>query len=414
MEKKHEINEERKDIKVVKQEKNYIEEIKNLNIYNLIKSDFIMDQRDALNLLIQYFNDEDLLIKKYEILIKISEEIFPLLFNTTPTPLSDEKNLKDIELFVVAGKFLLQFLFDKEYLLDFSSFDNSDNISKKFPCLFLYNKSEIISINELDNKRYKLLQYDILKKYKKELSDLYIKYFINPMIIFDTNFEIQFIIFEMLKYLYFLCKETGSINEILKYISEVLTNLSLFEKQSEYEKIKKSKEFGYFLLLHENNFKSIDSSLTISPKNEYDIYTTKFNIAKDIVNKAFYIKKEIPQGKKFELHENMNKRDSILYIEFFVEDNKEISLTIYKKNEKEKEFEQIGFNNIIKTVKISVDNEKEEKYKVAKVIVLNCANNEENTYKMNYINQFKIIFDNYDSWFTKRTLHYSISIFEKI
>ena len=71
-------------------------------------------------------------------------------------------------------------------------------------------------------------------------------------------------------------------------------NLSLCENNcsfSEYDKSLISREFGYFLLLHETNFKSFNNSLTISPKNESDIYTTKFNVAKDLMNRILYIQK---------------------------------------------------------------------------------------------------------------------------
>jgi hypothetical protein len=89
-------------------------------------------------------------------------------------------------------------------------------------------------------------------------------------------------------------------------------------------------------------------------------------------------------------------------------------LTIYKKNAKENNFEQIGFNNLIKTVELEENNEKEKNYKIAKIIVFNSGNPLDKDNKMSYLNQFKIVFDNYDSWFTNRILHYSISIFEKI
>ena len=397
-------------------EKKYEEELENLNIFNLIKSDSLIDKKQVLELLTKNFNQFDSLLDKYETLIKILSRIIPMLLNINigSTPIPNEINIKNIDLYINIGKYLLEFLFNEQYILDFSSFEKTDNLEKKFPCIFLYNKSEIININELDNKKYRIQQYDVLKKYKKELSDLYIKYFIQPMLIYDTNFEIQNIIFEMIKYLYFLCKEIESKNMMLELISEVLINLSLFNKQSEYEKSISSREFGFYLLTHEKNFKFIDNSLTISPKNEYDVYTTKFNIATDIMNKFLYLKKEIPEGKSFEILKNMNTKDSILYLEFFIEDNKEISLTIYKKSEKENNFEQIGFNNIIKTMKLGENNEKENNYKIAKVIVLNSGNVLNNESKMSYSNQFKIVFDNYDSWFTNRILHYSISIFEKI
>ena len=413
MDEKEEKIEEKNNFKDYTFERNYKKEFENLNIYNLIKSDLLLDKKEALERLKKYFNEIESNSEKYEILIKSSEEIFPFLLNISIPSFKHEKNNKNIELYINIGKFLLLFLFNNEYILDFSDFINNKDISQKFPCLLLYNKTEIINIRELDNKRYKLLQYDILKKYRKELLDIYIKYFISPIIIYDMNFDIQYIIFEMLKYLYFLCDDIDSKNLYIKYISEVLTNLSQFKNQTEYDKSLISREFGYFLLLHETNFKSFNNSLTISPKNESDIYTTKFNVAKDLMNRILYIKKEIKKGKSFEIIENMNKKYSILYLEFFIEDNKEISLTIYKKNETNKNFEQIGFNNIVKTVKMDEDKEKENNYKIAKIIVVNNGNSLNKENEISYKNQFKIVFDNYDSWFTNRIIYYSISIFEK-
>ena len=190
-------------------EKKYEEELENLNIFNLIKSDSLIDKKQVLELLTKNFNQFDSLLDKYETLIKILSRIIPMLLNINigSTPIPNEINIKNIDLYINIGKYLLEFLFNEQYILDFSSFEKTDNLEKKFPCIFLYNKSEIININELDNKKYRIQQYDVLKKYKKELSDLYIKYFIQPMLIYDTNFEIQNIIFEMIKYLYFLCKE---------------------------------------------------------------------------------------------------------------------------------------------------------------------------------------------------------------
>ena len=391
-------------------EKKHLEQLQKLNFFNLIKSEELIYKKEALDILIEYFNDIDSINYKYEIIIKISKEIFPLILNISVHTLSHTKNIKNIELYITTGKFLLQFLFNKEYILDFSDFNETDDkLSKKYPCLLFHNKSELINIRELNNKRYNFLQHDILKKYSKILLDIYINYFIKFMIIYDTNFEMQNILFEMLKYFYFLCDENDSKNILMKYISEVLNNLSQFKKQSEYENSSNSREFGYYLLLHENNFKSLDNSITMSPKNEYDVYIKTFNMATDLMKKVLYIKKIIEQGKKFEILENMNKKNSIIYLEFYIEDNKEISLTIYKKNEIDKNFEQIGFNNIIKTVKID-----ENSYKIAKVIIVNSTSNLSSDNQKDYSNQFKILFDNYDSWFTNRIIHYSMAIFENI
>ena len=407
MDKKYEINEENNYIKDYKFGRSYKEELDNLNIFTLFKSDSLIDKKKALELLIKYFNDLDCIIDKYEILIRISKDILPLLLNISTPSYSSELKLTNFELYISTGKFLLQFLYNKEFILDFSDFIHSDNISKKFPCLLFYNKSELININELDNKRYHLLSYDIINKYRSNLINLYIKYYIKPIIINDMNFEIQYIIFEMLKYFYFICDDVDSRNILSKYISEVLNNLSQFKKQTEYDKALYSREFGYYLMLHEDKFKSLSNSITISPKNEYDVYTTKFNVAKDLINKVFYLKKELETGKSFEILENLYKKHSILYLEFYIEDNREICLTLYKKNENDNNFEKIGFNNIIKTMKMDEKDENNENqitYNIAKVIVINSSNS---------LNEFKIVIDNYDSWFTKRIIHYSISIFEK-
>ena len=51
------------------------------------------------------------------------------------------------------------------------------------------------------------------------------------MIIYDTNFDIQFIIFKLLKYLYFICQNDGEDdvkNKFISYILEISNNLSFF------------------------------------------------------------------------------------------------------------------------------------------------------------------------------------------
>jgi hypothetical protein len=234
------------------------------------------------------------------------------------------------------------------------------------------------------------------------------------MIIYDTIFDIQFIIFKLLKYIYLLCVNQNEEikNKFIDYIPEILNNLSFFKKQDEFILASEAREFAYYILLKDSKFKCAIKSLTCAPKDETDVYTTRFNIGHDLLNNVFYVKEEIESGNSFEICENMNKKYSIIYLEFYVEDNKEITVTVYKRNKNNKNYEQIGFNNIIKTIK----NEKNNDYKMAKVIIINSSsssnpsNIDEN--ELNYNNEFKIVFDNYDSWFTKRIIHYSISVFE--
>ena len=144
MDEKEEKIEEKNNFKDYTFERNYKKEFENLNIYNLIKSDLLLDKKEALERLKKYFNEIESNSEKYEILIKSSEEIFPFLLNISIPSFKHEKNNKNVELYINIGKFLLLFLFNNEYILDFSDFINNKDISQKFPCLLLYNKTEIL------------------------------------------------------------------------------------------------------------------------------------------------------------------------------------------------------------------------------------------------------------------------------
>ena len=81
MDEKEEKIEEKNNFKDYTFERNYKKEFENLNIYNLIKSDLLLDKKEALERLKKYFNEIESNSEKYEILIKSSEEIFPFLLN---------------------------------------------------------------------------------------------------------------------------------------------------------------------------------------------------------------------------------------------------------------------------------------------------------------------------------------------
>ena len=399
---------------------NYKKEFKILNIYDLSKSNELKDKKESLNLLTKTFNNLKYFSEKYDLLSKISNEIFPSLLNLILPSLSHKKNTKIIELYINIGNFLLNFFFNRDYIFDFSSFGpNSKEASDKLPCLFFFNENEINDLSELNDNKYNVIyKYEIIKEYSNELVDIILNYYIKPMIIYDTNFDIQFIIFKLLKYLYFICenKNEDIKNKFINYIPEILNNLSFFKKQDEFNLASEAREFGYYLLLKDSKFKCIIKSMTTSPKNEIDIYTTKHNIGHDLLNNSFYIKEEIESGKSFEIFENLNKKFNIIYLEFYVENNKEITVTVFKKNVKDSNYEQIGYNNVIKTLKKD-NNENDNNYKIAKIIIINSSsppniNDKDNNNELNYNNDFKIVFDNYDSWFTKRIIHYSFSIFE--
>ena len=402
---------------------NYKKEFEEMDIYNLSKSDEIKDKNKSLLLLSKFFNSFEYFHEKYEFLNIISKELFPSLLNLELPELTHKKNSKNIELYINMGNFLLKFLFYQNYMFDFSPFDtpqgseDSTPNREKFLCVFLYDKSEIKNLGELNGNIYTILyQYEIIKEYYKEIMDIMINYFIKQFIIYDTNFDLQLIIFKLLKYLYFILKDTNEEekNKLITYIPEVLNNLSYFKKEEEFDMALESREFGYYLLLKDSYFKYEIKSLTNAPENEIDIYTTKIDMSNTVLN-TFFEKKEIIKGKGFSLLTQIHKKNSILYIEFYVEGGEDITVTVYKKSDKENNFEQIGFNNVIKTVKNEKrsENEIEDSYKIAKIIIANSSTNKDKDgIENDYLNVFKIVFDNYDSWFTSKILYYAISSFE--
>ena len=400
---------------------NYKKEFEEMDIYNLSKSDEIKDKNKSLLLLAKFFNNLEYFHEKYEFLNIISKELFPSLLKLKLPELTHKKSTKNIDFYINIGNFLLKFLFNQYYMFDFSSFNipqgsaESTPDGEKYLCVFLYDKSEIKNLDELNGNTYIILyQYEIIKEYYKEIIDIMINYFIKPFMIYDTNFDLQLIIFKLLKYLYFILndKNENEKNKLINYIPEVLNNLSYFKKEEEFEAALESREFGYYLLLKDSYFKYEIKSLTNAPENETEIYTTKIDISRTVLNN-FFEKKEITKGKGFSLLTQIHKKNSILYIEFYVEDDEDITVTVYKKSGKENNFEQIGYNNVIKTVKNekSSDNDIEDNYKIAKIIIVNSSSNNDGN-ENDYLNVFKIVFDNYDSWFTSKTLYYSISSFE--
>ena len=96
MDEKEEKIEEKNNFKDYTFERNYKIEFENLNIYNLIKSDLLLDKKEALERLKKYFNEIESNSEKYVILIKSSEEIFPFLLNISIPSFKHEKNNKNV------------------------------------------------------------------------------------------------------------------------------------------------------------------------------------------------------------------------------------------------------------------------------------------------------------------------------
>ena len=374
--------------------KNYKNELLNMNIINLMKSDEKEDKKLSLNKLSSFFNEIFLFTEKYEILYLISKEIFPFLISDI---------IKDnIDLYIQFGHFLLTFLFYENYFIGNNS--STNNKIKKFPYFFLYNNKEIQNLNELKSKKYKIyLKYDILKIFNKEIIEIMINYFIEPFKILDLNFEVQYILYNILKNLYFIYPDERE--SFSKYIPTVLNNLCSFKSKEYWNRTLSSRQFGYYLLVNDKELNPLINSITNAFENEEEIYSIKLDLNNIIINNEIF--KKIRIDDKYEIIFEMEKKYSFFYLEFYVENNDSIDINVYKINyeNNKNNFQEIGKINEVETLK-----DDNEKITNAKLIIINDKENKES----NTPRKFKVVFDNSNALLGSKEIYFSYSIFEII
>ncbi len=70
------------------------------------------------------------------------------------------------------------------------------------------------------------------KTYFKEIINLILEYYIKPLIYFDISFDIQMIIYKMLKKLFFIYPSHRG--KFINYIPYIVNNISYFKELNEW------------------------------------------------------------------------------------------------------------------------------------------------------------------------------------
>jgi hypothetical protein len=360
----------------------YLEE---KNVYNLIKME--SSEADKLKAIDEFKSNLinlHIYSEQFDIIYKYAKEFFPPLTKLPKIALS--------KVYMKLGNLILKLLFLKDYTFT-CYFDNIEVVEPSYNYFYINDNEESTDLKDflfLHEKNFEsLYNYEILQSYHHEIIDLTINYYVKPMIIFDINFEIQFLIYLMLKNLYFIYPRYRKY--FINYIPTVLKNISDFNEPYEWNKSLECREFGYYLLSNDNIIQDKIKTMISVPKSEVRI--NKINIKNPSLNFGYMNKLVIVAGTKKEIIIDVNSENCLIYFEFYVEEGYDIDLFIYKINVKEE------YDLILETDKISSISEDWEYMKNIKVIIFS-----------KFITKYKFVFDNSYSWFREKIIHYSYGI----
>jgi hypothetical protein len=172
--------------------KKYLEE---KNVYNLIKTE--SNEEDKLKAIEEFRSNLinlHIYNEQFDIIYKYAKEFFP--------PLTKLPKISLSKVYIKLGNLILKLLFLKDYTFT-CHFDNIEIVDPNYNYFYINDNEESYDLRDflfLHEKNFEsLINYEILQSYYQEIIDLIINYYVKPMIIFDINFEIQFLITQKIK-----------------------------------------------------------------------------------------------------------------------------------------------------------------------------------------------------------------------
>ena len=240
------------------------------------------------------------------------------------------------------------------------------------------------SLQFLEKKLFELtFQKEILELNENivEICLLYVELIIQ----YDKIFPLQYISYLILRRIYFIFPKY--IQNIGDKIVQVLSNLSKFQGQFEWNTSLESRQFAYYLLLNDLKLsKEIKSVTAVSP---YDIRYQMFLLQKTNLSIGFNNWVTVFNGKMVERKIEVMEKNTLVYISVNMtedDDDKDINIFIDKFD-----YEKHFWNNILKQVDVEFTEGLRKIIIYAKEPCL-----------------YRIIFDNTDSWFTSKNILFRI------
>ena len=191
--------------------------------------------------------------EQFQILILLSKTIFPKIY-------AKSKILSNLEVFYKLGFYLIDYIYYPYFIL-YNDNQNKSNIN-----LIIDNDNIITDISLIDKSRYSKYiiedKFELLNLYYKEIINILLEY-INNSIKYESDFRIQFLIYNIIKRIYLIFPNYKSI--ILNIFPDNLLNLSNQQDESIWKITKECREFSYYLLTNEKEIKI--KSISVQSEN---------------------------------------------------------------------------------------------------------------------------------------------------
>ena len=362
--------------------------------------------------LIEYFSQTYSLNEQYDMLINHCSDIFKSIIN--------KPNVDYSKVYFELGNFFLNLFFNYKYILKF------DSSKKNYVSTFLYlsdlisNEEKLLSNIKVNNYSNDINQLSFLNEVlfeetnQKEIMLKYENIFpisllvLNTLIIYENEFDLQFICYLILRRIYFIFPQFRKETEDL--LASSLINLCKFQSKKKKKNIIECKQLLNYLLKEGNDtlkgkinhrLESKGKNLNIElEKNEiidnslieYDI----LNLYDFNLKTGYPLYTRIEAGSKFFKYIEVENKNSLVYIGYSIEYyNIDFHLLKYCANINQELNDDDNFNDIfVEIVKFERSGETPVK------IIL-------------FVKEpgiYKIIFDNSFSWFTQKEVKYRINI----
>ena len=366
--------------------------------------------------LIEYFSQTYSLNEQYDMLINHCSDIFKSIIN--------KPNVDYSKVYFELGNFFLNLFFNYKYILKF------DSSKKNYVSTFLYlsdlisNEEKLLSNIKVNNYSNDINQLSFLNEVlfeetnQKEIMLKYENIFpisllvLNTLIIYENEFDLQFICYLILRRIYFIFPQFRKETEDL--LASSLINLCKFQSKEERKNIIECKQLLNYLLKEGNDtlkgkinhrLESKGKNLNIElEKNEiidnslieYDI----LNLYDFNLKTGYPLYTRIEAGSKFFKYIEVENKNSIVYIGYSIEYyNIDFHLLKYCANINQELNDDDNLNdNFVEIVKFERSGETPVK------IIL-------------FVKEpgiYKIIFDNSFNWFTQKEVKYRINILKSI
>ena len=366
--------------------------------------------------LIEYFSQTYSLNEQYDMLINHCSDIFKSIIN--------KPNVDYSKVYFELGNFFLNLFFNYKYILKF------DSSKKNYVSTFLYlsdlisNEEKLLSNIKVNNYSNDINQLSFLNEVlfeetnQKEIMLKYENIFkisllvLNTLIIYENEFDLQFICFLILRRIYFIFPQFRKETEDL--LASSLINLCKFQSKEESKTIIECKQLLNYLLKEGNDTLKgkINHRLESNGKNlnielekneiidnsliEYDV----LNLYDFNLKTGYPLYTRIEAGSKFFKYIEVENKNSLVYIGYSIEYyNIDFHLLKYCANINQELNDDDNLNdNFVEIVKFERSGETPVK------IIL-------------FVKEpgiYKIIFDNSFSWFTQKEVKYRINILKSI